>query len=238
MPTEVSMYSRIKTHHDNSDETCHNTCHGFTLLEIMTVLALISITLLSSSTSLHVFVKRTLAQISIHQTTRQFIQDAHLARLHALKNQSFVSLTPNCGNHWDSGWMVIENPEFIARMEIPEEDLDLVLFNRPPLVSESTYVSSHLKKGNQFEDMSLKNTQSDCSAFDLPYQTASQSGKSGKAKHLSFGPSGSAQMKHGGMVANRLVFISREFPELEQHITLGSGGRLRVCATSSQKDCY
>jgi type IV fimbrial biogenesis protein FimT len=235
MPTEIRMSLSIHTHHDHPDATRHNTCHGFTLLEVMTVLALISITLLSSSTSLHIFVKRTLTQINIQKTTRQFIQDAHFARLQALKNQTFVSVLPNCGNHWDSGWMVIENPEFLASMEIAEEDLDQVHFKRPPLVSETTSLSSHLKRGNQFEDMSLQNTQSDCSAFDLSHPIASQSGK---AKHLSFGPSGSAQMKHGGMVANRLVFSGREFPEFEQHITLGSGGRLRLCSTTGQQDCY
>jgi prepilin-type N-terminal cleavage/methylation domain-containing protein len=219
---------------------CNNS-RGFTLIEMMTVVTIASIILLSAGSSLNAFVKRTLAQLQLQATTRQFIQDAHYARQQALHRKSFVSLMPVCVNHWDTGWMMIENAEFIASMNVADELLDRVLLERSPLASETTQLEPGLRKGNQFEDMSLKSEAVDCPprVTNIINTIPSFSNEaSRKAKHLSFNPAGSAQMKHGGMVANRLVFQSRDFPEMEQHILMGAGGRLRVCQVNQSKDCY
>lgn len=219
---------------------CNNS-RGFTLIEMMTVVTLASMILLSAGSSLNPFVKRSLAQLQLQATTRQFIQDAHYARQQAIQRKSFVSLMPVCGNHWDTGWIVIENAEFIASMNVADELLDRVLLERNPLSSETTQLEHGLRKGNQFEDMSLKNGSIDCPpsvASSINTSSPFSNETSRKAKHLSFNPAGSAQMKHGGMVANRLVFQSRDFPEMEHHVLMGAGGRLRVCQVTQSKDCY
>lgn len=212
--------------------------NGFTLIEMMTVIALMSIGLIGASSSLQLFIKRSLAQIQLHATTRQFIQDAHYARLQALQKKVFVSVLPVCGNTWDSGWKLVENAEFIASLEIPEDSLDQVLLTRAPLISTSTEFRSGLKKGNQFEDVNQANHEKSCASYmnDQIQQPMSSSSK--KLKHLSFNPVGAAQTKNRGMVANRLVFQSRDYPEMEQHVLIGAGGRLRVCVTNQNQDCY
>lgn len=220
-----------------------NKTYGFTLIEMMSVLTLASALLLTGVSFYQDQMKRHLAKLELLARAHEFIQDAHFARRLAMQTKNYVSLLPQCGNHWDSGWMVVQNPQFFHNDVAAPSSSDHIHFKRSPFmrITSSKYFSLSKHKGNQFEDMSLINHQNDCPSNHIEASLAFRdkgSSSSKKQKHLTFHPSGLAQMKRGGFIANRLVLASKAHPDLEIHIVMGAGGRLRTCLKSGQQSCY
>jgi len=221
-----------------------DNCDGFTLLELMSVLTLIGILLTSSIFLLQKPLKRSQAKIKLIAIGNQFIQDAHRARQLAMQIKHHVSIVPLCANHWDSGWMILSNPSFFENTQgvrtythTPTDQIYQIRYLDSEITTERSKgngISNERFKGNQFEDMSLSNTQGAC-ADQRVHLRASQSQK---MKHLSFHPSGLAQMKRGGLIANRLVFRHQGIPEFGLHILMGAGGRLRSCLQTPTYSCY
>jgi type IV fimbrial biogenesis protein FimT len=59
-----------------------------------------------------------------------------------------------------------------------------------------------------------------------------------KQNGLLFNPAGAARTAQGGFVANRLILGHEQYPELERHLVLSSGGRWRICDPKSDaKSC-
>lgn len=204
---------------------------GFTLLELMTVLALMSFIVLASGNYLREFYLRYQAGIQLDATSRRFIRDAHFARTEAKRRQVPVSMTPRCANHWNSGWNVFLNPE-LKLGEYPSGSQVLLIHETLQGVTSTPPLGVKAPAGNQFEDSSERSRDLNCPSeygFQLSSRDVHSQSSRMKAKHLTFNAVGAAQMRHGGFVANRIVFWSEKYPELERQILMGAGGRLRLC---------
>jgi prepilin-type N-terminal cleavage/methylation domain-containing protein len=199
---------------------------GFTLIELLTVLAIISILTLTSYQYAIEGFKRLRAKSMLTSSTRSFIHAAHVARYQAQARQEFITLSPICGNRWDQGWIVFIHP--LLKFDQSHRVDDVLLKHVPPLDLTSNQTSSkdgHAYSGNGFADISVNNHQLACAEnVAQHYQSTTD-----KFKHISFNPAGGAQMKNGGLIANRLIFSSREYPDIQQQVIMGAGGRLRIC---------
>jgi type IV fimbrial biogenesis protein FimT len=204
---------------------------GFSLIELLAVLAIISILTLAGAKHVIISFNRMKAGTMLNATSRAFVQAAHFARQQAQSRQKFITLSPICGNRWDSGWIIFTNPELnfeestranVLLKYIPSKDITTTL--------DTTHHQTRYT-GNGFEDISVASYQHAC-----PDQMPQRSSE--KLKHISFNPAGGAQMKNGGLVANRLIFWSREFPDMQQQVIMGAGGRLRICTPNpGNLDC-
>ncbi len=165
---------------------------GHTLLELMVVIALISLLLLFGVPQIQVqFYER-----ELEHAARQFIYHAQFARQRALYGGRDMLLKPRATNddaNWNSGWQtegtVTEGlPEMIVRHSLPAN------------------IAIHSK------------------GFTDPHSGQSQ---------IRFNPAGAAKSKHGGFVANRLVFTHTKNADLQRHVILAASGRWRICNPNS-----
>lgn len=200
---------------------------GFSLIELMAVVAIICILMITGAGHVINNFNRIKAWAILNASSRAFIQAAHFARNQAQSRQEFITLAPMCGNRWDSGWFVFINP--LLHFEESKRANALAKYISPKGITTTPNKDhQHIRyPGNGFEDISVANYQHACSDQILEKS-------SGKLKHISFNPAGAAQMRNGGLVANRLIFWSREFPDMQQQIIMGAGGRLRICTPSTR----
>ena len=198
---------------------------GFSLIELLAVLVIISILTLKGAGYVIKSFNRMKAWSMLNANSTAFIQAAHFARQQAQSRQEFITISPICGNRWDSGWIIFTNPQL--NFEESTRANALLKYIPPKDITTTLDTTHHHTRytGNGFEDISVANYQHAC-----PDQLLKNS--SGKLKHISFNPAGGAQMKNGGLVANRLIFLSREFPDMQQQVIMGAGGRLRICTPS------
>jgi type IV fimbrial biogenesis protein FimT len=196
--------------------------NGFTLIETVTVIGLVAIFLLFGSHLSATIFSTYQARNEVHATAHALMFDAHRIRTLARTQKITISIMPICNNSWESGWIAFHNPELkfdIADITNPlwkKEISSQVTTIRP---KESAPVS-----GTQFADISIKSySHPKCQNSSI----ALESGE--KLRHLSFNALGAAQTKNGGFVANRVVFWSKIFPNIEYHLVLGDSGRLRLC---------
>ncbi len=165
---------------------------GYTLLELMVVIALISLLLMFGVPQIQAqFYER-----ELEHAARQFIYHAQFARQRALYGGRDMLLKPRATNddaNWNSGWQtegtVTEGlPEMIVRHSLPAN------------------IAIHSK------------------GFMDPHSGQSQ---------IRFNPAGAAKSKHGGFVANRLVFTHTKNADLQRHVILAASGRWRICNPNS-----
>ncbi len=166
---------------------------GYTLLELMVVIALISLLLMFGVPQIQTqFYER-----ELEHAARQFIYHAQFARQRALYGGRDMLLKPRVTNddeaNWNSGWQtegtVTEGlPEMIVRHSLPAN------------------IAIHSK------------------GFMDPHSGQSQ---------IRFNPAGAAKSKHGGFVANRLVFTHTKNADLQRHVILAASGRWRICNPNS-----
>lgn len=205
---------------------------GFSLIELVVILAIISILALASAEHLLHGFKRMRANSELTSTTNLLIQATYFARNQAIANQEFVTLAPLCENRWDSGWIVYLNPTLNFNREIPSQNILLQHVISKDISSTQPESPKKPYNGNGFEDISVKAIHKPCQNLGTRIRLTPSRSISNRAKHISFNPAGGAQMKNGGLIANRLIFWSNEFEDLEQQIIMGTGGRLRVCIPS------
>lgn len=165
---------------------------GHTLLELMVVIALISLLLMFGVPQIQTqFYER-----ELEHAARQFIYHAQFARQRALYRGRDMLLKPRARNdeaYWNSGW--------------------------------------------QLEDVGTKGSPEMIVRHSLPANIAIHSGgfmdpHSGKSQ-IRFNSAGAAKSKHGGFVANRLVFTHTKNLALQRHVILAASGRWRVCNPNS-----
>lgn len=165
---------------------------GYTLLELMVVIALLSLMLMFGVPQIQTqFYER-----ELENAARQFVYHAQFARQRALYGGTDVFLKPRAINddaNWQSGWQVEYigtrgSSEIVARHSLPAD------------------IAIHSK------------------GFTDPHSGQSQ---------IRFNPAGAAKSKHGGFVANRLVFIHTKNTALQRHVILASSGRWRICNPNS-----
>lgn len=78
--------------------------------------------------------------------------------------------------------------------------------------------------GSQFADISFPNfSYPRCDNPHIPNETHE------KMRHISFNALGAAQTKNGSFVANRIIFWSKLYPNIEYQLIMGDGGKLRLC---------
>ena len=204
---------------------------GFSLIELLAVLAIISILTIAGAGHVINSFNRMKALAILNATSRAFVQAAHLARQQAQSHQEFITLSPICGNRWDSGWIIFTNPQLNFEESTRANALLKYISSKDITTTIDTTQHHTRYTGNGFEDISVASYQHACP--DQTHQRTSE-----KLKHISFNPAGGAQMKNGGLVANRLIFWSREFPDMQQQVIMGAGGRLRICTPSpGNLDC-
>ena len=166
---------------------------GYTLLELMVVIALISLLLMFGVPQIQAqFYER-----ELEHAARQFIYHAQFARQRALYGGRDMLLKPRVTNddeaNWNSGWQLEgvgtkSLPEMIVRHSLPAN------------------IAIHSK------------------GFMDPHSGQSQ---------IRFNPAGAAKSKHGGFVANRLVFTHTKNADLQRHVILAASGRWRICNPNS-----
>jgi type IV fimbrial biogenesis protein FimT len=167
--------------------------HGHTLLELMVVIALISLLLMFGVPQIQAqFYER-----ELEHAARHFIYHVQFARQHALYGGRDMLLKPRATNddkaHWNSGWQLEGistkgSPEVIVRHSLPAN------------------IAIHSK------------------GFTDPHSGQSQ---------IRFNPAGAAKSKHGGFVANRLIFAHTKNTSLQRHVILAASGRWRICNPNS-----
>ena len=166
---------------------------GYTLLELMVVIALISLLLMFGVPQ----IQNQFYERELEHAARQFIYHAQFARQRALYGGRDMLLKPRVTNddeaNWNSGWQtegtVTEGlPEMIVRHSLPAN------------------IAIHSK------------------GFMDPHSGQSQ---------IRFNPAGAAKSKHGGFVANRLVFTHTKNADLQRHVILAASGRWRICNPNS-----
>ena len=166
---------------------------GYTLLELMVVIALFSLLLMFGVPQIQAqFYER-----ELEHAARQFIYHAQFARQRALYGGRDMLLKPRVTNddeaNWNSGWQlegvgIKSSPEIIVRHSLPAN------------------IAIHSK------------------GFMDPHSGQSQ---------IRFNPAGAAKSKHGGFVANRLVFTHTKNTLLQRHVILAASGRWRICNPNS-----
>lgn len=199
---------------------------GFTLIECMVIIGLLGIFLTAAGGfSSQIYASYT-ARNLVHSTAQAFFQDAQRVRMLARTHKMTFSMLPQCNNAWESGWIIIQNPhlEFNAQAKTKTK-IQVISYHR--MASGITTVrprGSPVVTGTQFADVAIKSHQHvRCASNDVANETTE------KLRHISFNAVGSAQTKNGGFVANRVVFWSKKFPNIEYHVVLGGGGRIRLC---------
>ena len=166
---------------------------GYTLLELMVVIALFSLLLMFGVPQIQAqFYER-----ELEHAARQFIYHAQYARQHALYGSHDTLLKPRAANddeaNWNSGWQV----EAIGTNGL------LAIIAQHSLPAN---IAIHSK------------------GFMDPHSGQSQ---------IRFNPAGAAKSKHGGFVANRLVFTHTKNTLLQRHVILAASGRWRICNPNS-----
>ena len=166
---------------------------GHTLLELMVVIALISLLLLFGVPQIQAqFYKRELAHAA-----RQFIYHAQFARQRALYGGHDMLLKPIVANddeaNWKSGWQV----EGIGA-------------NHSIAIVAQYFLPTNITIQSK--------------GFVDPHSGQSQ---------IRFNPAGAAKSKHGGFVANRLIFAHTKNRDLQRHVILAASGRWRICNPNS-----
>ncbi len=166
---------------------------GYTLLELMVVIALFSLMLMFGLPQIQTqFYER-----ELEHAARQFMYHAQFARQRSLYRGHDTLLKPRVTNDeeadWKSGWQVEDtgmedSQEIIAQYFLPAS------------------IAIHPK------------------GFMDPHSRQSQ---------IRFNPAGAAKSKHGGFVANRLVFTHTKNAALQRHVILASSGRWRICNPNS-----
>ncbi len=166
---------------------------GHTLLELMVVIALISLLLMFGVPQIQAqFYERELEHVA-----RQFIYHAQFARQRALYGGRDMLLKPRATNddeaNWNSGWQLEGigtkgSPIMIVRHSLPAN------------------IAIHSE------------------GFTDPHSGQSQ---------IRFNPAGAAKSKHGGFVANRLIFAHTKNTSLQRHVILAASGRWRICNPNS-----
>ena len=166
---------------------------GHTLLELMVVIALISLLLMFGVPQ----IQNQFYERELDHAARQFIYYAQFARQRALYGGRDMLLKPRATNddkaHWNSGWQL----EGISTKGSPEE---IVRHSLP------ANIAIHSK------------------GFTDPHSGQSQ---------IRFNPAGAAKSKHGGFVANRLIFAHTKNTSLQRHVILAASGRWRICNPNS-----
>lgn len=81
---------------------------AFTLIELLTVLALLSVLLMLAAPSFRDFYRS--SQLS--SQTNTLIAALHAAKNEAIKHNSYAYLVPSDGQSWDNGWMVFVDSDF------------------------------------------------------------------------------------------------------------------------------
>jgi type IV fimbrial biogenesis protein FimT len=202
--------------------TSHKLTSGFTLIEAVTVIGLVALFLLFSSHFSSSIFSTYQARNEVHATTLALMLDAQRIRTLARTHKTTMSIMPICNNSWESGWIAFHNPE----LKFNKEAITNTLWKKEisPQVTTIRPKGSAPVSGTQFADISIK-------SFSHPKcQNSSIALESGeKLRHLSFNALGAAQTKNGGFVANRVVFWSKIYPNIEYHLVLGDSGRLRLC---------
>ncbi|WP_286261780.1 GspH/FimT family pseudopilin [Polynucleobacter sp. HIN9] len=166
---------------------------GYTLLELMVVIALISLLLMFGVPQ----IQNQFYERELEHAARQFIYLAQFARQRALYGGRDMLLKPRARNddeaNWNSGWQlegldINGSPEKIVRHSLPAN------------------IAIHSK------------------GFMDPHSGQSQ---------IRFNPAGGAKSKHGGFVANRLIFAHIKNTSLQRHVILAASGRWRICNPNS-----
>ena len=166
---------------------------GYTLLELMVVIALISLLLMFGVPQ----IQNQFYERELEHAARQFIYHAQFARQRALYGGRDMLLKPRARNddeaNWNSGWQlegvgIKSSPEIIVRHSLPAN------------------IAIHSK------------------GFTDPHSGQSQ---------IRFNPAGGAKSKHGGFVANRLIFAHTKNTSLQRHVILAASGRWRICNPNS-----
>ena len=183
------------------------------MIEILVALVIIGVITLTTSQQILTGFNRLKARSSIHSYSASFIQAAHFARNQAIAKQRYVTFMPLSENRWDKGWVVYLNPELVFPEFINPEDILL----KQSMIESDLVRTINSQTGNQFEDVNAK-------LF----------ANNERVKHITFNPAGGAQMKSGGMIANRLALQHTQFEDIQQQIIMGAGGRLRLCTPSQE----
>lgn len=166
---------------------------GYTLLELMVVIALISLLLMFGVPQ----IQNQFYERELEHAARQFIYHAQFARQRALYGGRDVLLKPKEAHddeaNWNSGWQLESvgtksSPEMILRHSLPAN------------------IAIHSR------------------GFMDPHSGKSQ---------IRFNPAGAAKSKHGGFVANRLIFAHTKNTSLQRHVILAASGRWRICNPNS-----
>jgi type IV fimbrial biogenesis protein FimT len=93
------------------------------------------------------------------------------------------------------------------------------------------------KSGWQVEGIGKNNSTAIVAQYFLPTNITIQSKgfvdpHSGQSQ-IRFNPAGAAKSKHGGFVANRLIFTHTKNTDLQRHVILAASGRWRICNPNS-----
>jgi Tfp pilus assembly protein FimT len=188
----------------------------------MTVMSLLAVFLLFAGHFSSSIFASYQARNEVYASAQALMLDAQHMRTLARTHKSTVSIIPLCNNSWESGWIAFHNPglsftaEAISNTVLQKEIAAQVTTQRPP---RSAPVS-----GTQFADVSIKShPHRRCQQSHIPNETQE------KLRHISFNAVGAAQTKNGSFVANRIVFWSKLYPNIEYQLIMGDGGRLRLC---------
>lgn len=183
------------------------------MIEILVSLVIIGVITLTTSQQILTGFNRLKARSNINSYSASFIQSAHITRNQAITKQTFITLTPSSENRWDKGWVAYINPELV----FPELINPEVILLKHSIIESDLVRSINSQTGNQFEDVNAKSF-----------------ANNERIKHITFNPAGGAQMKNGGLIANRLAFQHTQFEDIQQQIIMGAGGRLRLCSPSEE----
>ena len=212
------MANHQTMHHPNTK----NDLNGFSLLELMACLTLVSVFAIAGTRFLMDSFQRILATVEMEANAQYFLQAIHLARSEAIRTQSYVSIRPICENNWNSGWEVFINPN-LQFLHAPLAS-DVLLHHRlASVITTNNPAKDQQRRGNQFQDLNMKGQHRPC------IKSLAIQGSKNLIKHISFTPAGGAVMKSGGFIANRLVFWHKNYPQIERQILMSASGRIRIC---------
>jgi len=195
---------------------------GFTLLECMAVISLIAVFLLFAGHFSSSIFASYQARNEVYASAQLLMLDAQHIRTLARTHKSTISIMPKCNNSWESGWIAFHNPGML----FDSRDITKIILQKEitPQVTTQRPRGSQAVSGTQFSDVSIKSySHPRCIKPNIPNETHE------KLRHISFNSLGAAQTKNGGFVANRIVFWSKLYPNIEYQLIMGDGGRLRLC---------
>ena len=195
---------------------------GFTLLECLTVIGLMAVFLLFASHFSSAIFASYHARNEVYASAQSLMLEAQRMRTLARTHKSAVSIIPFCNNSWESGWIAFHNPN----MSFSSEDVSNIISQKEisPRVTTMRPIGNAPVSGTQFADVSIKTyPHRRCSQANIPNESHE------KLRHITFNALGAAQTKNGSFVANRIVFWSKLYPNIEYQLIMGDGGRLRLC---------